>query len=318
MAKKKRKSSNKRKAVVDLDRFAGSSEEEEQSAAESENDESSDEEEHAMAPPSQRGASIRKKSAVNDNDDKNVEDEEEELVVASGMAAAMSRILGTTTSKPGTTPVVLSKTITPLQRMAAKEQKLEKEQREKRRANRERNLTALHIPLSVATSRVATSDTGKAVAMELEQERTHRRVATRGVVALFNAIAQHQKKSTEAQTSTSGKSESKQQVKKLSKHGFLDMIKSTAAAKTANAETTTSNQAVEAVTTSKAPSNNNKGKWNALQDDYMLNSKLKDWDKESSDEEEEEGADIQADWASDEDEGAVKEAPSKKQRIKAH
>ena len=194
---KKRKSSNKRKAVVDLDRFAGSSEEEEQSAAESENDESSDEEEHAMAPPSQRGASIRKKSAVNDNDDKNVEDEEEELVVASGMAAAMSRILGTTTSKPGTTPVVLSKTITPLQRMAAKEQKLEKEQREKRRANRERNLTALHIPLSVATSRVATSDTGKAVAMELEQERTHRRVATRGVVALFNAIAQHQKKSTE-------------------------------------------------------------------------------------------------------------------------
>jgi hypothetical protein len=96
------------------------------------------------------------------------------------------------------------------------------------------------------------------------------------------------------------------------------MIKSTAAAKTANAETTTSNQAVEAVTTSKDPSNNNKGKWNALQDDYMLNSKLKDWDKESSDEEEEESADIQADWASDEDKGAVKEAPSKKQRIKAH
>lgn len=95
------------------------------------------------------------------------------------------------------------------------------------------------------------------------------------------------------------------------------MIKSTAAAKTANAETTTSNETVEAATTSKAPSNNNKSKWNALQDDYMLNSKLKDWDKESSDEEQEECADIQANWASDEDEG-VKEAPSKKQRIKAH
>ena len=47
----------------------------------------------------------------------------------------------------------------------------------KRRANREDNLTAMHVPK---------------VTDNVQLERTHRRVATRGIVALFNAIAKHQ------------------------------------------------------------------------------------------------------------------------------
>ena len=75
-------------------------------------------------------------------------------------------------------------------------QRKEKEQqtaiKEKRQANRERNLTALHLPLSIATTNTIDSG-GLTMSKELEQERIHRRVATRGVVALFNAITQHQR-----------------------------------------------------------------------------------------------------------------------------
>jgi hypothetical protein len=227
-------------------------------------------------------------------------DDEDEVMFASGMANAMSRILGTT-SKAGNASVVLSKTTTPLQRMALKEKEHEKEVREKRRANKERNLTALHVPLSVATSSLtnAAVSTGS-VGKELEQERAHRRVATRGVVALFNAIAQHQKKNEvqESALTSSGSSKSKEEVKKMSKHGFLDMIKTAAAAKTKEEEVKQTKDSAQAP------------KWNALQDDYMLNSKLKDWDKESSDEGE--NGEVNDDW-SDEEGGPT----SKKRRVSA-
>jgi Rrp15p len=114
------------------------------------------------------------------------------------MAGVMAKILGTSTKTSKTSAVVLAKTTTPLQRL----QKMEKEKLKaiklKRQATRERNLAALHIPLSVATS----NNIGEgrlSITRELEQERFHRRVATRGVVALFNAISQHQN-STEVST----------------------------------------------------------------------------------------------------------------------
>jgi hypothetical protein len=108
---------------------------------------------------------------------------------ASKMANAMAKILGTVAPQQS---VILGKTKTPLQKMQQKEKEEELEMKEKRQANRERNLAALHIPLSVATTNTI-EDGHLSVTQELEQERLHRRVATRGVVALFNAISQHQK-----------------------------------------------------------------------------------------------------------------------------
>merc|ERR1712146_169595 len=90
--------------------------------------------------------------------------------------------------------------------------------KEKRQANRERNLSALHIPLSVATASVI-KDGRHPVTRELQQERFHRRVATRGVVALFNAISNHQKSKELQKATAKHKRESK-----LTKHGFLDKI----------------------------------------------------------------------------------------------
>ncbi len=124
---------------------------------------------------------------------------EEETEPGEKMAGAMARILGTfstaTTTTAATTKtassVVLAKTVTPLQRLQQQEKDKEKALKQKRQANKERNLASLHIPLSVATTNTI-GEGRHSITKELEQERFHRRVATRGVVALFNAIAQHQ------------------------------------------------------------------------------------------------------------------------------
>jgi hypothetical protein len=205
-----------------LDRFAGSSDEED--------------EEKPMAPPAPASAVLNSSSDVDgeydddnnnddddDNDDefmngdKNLDNEKrnvgndenddlssvegEELDAASKMANVMSRILGTETKGNNkkdalSSSVVLAKTVTPLQKLQQKEKEQQKAMKEKRQANRERNLTALHLPLSIATTNNIEADGQLSVAKELEQERFHRRVATRGVVALFNAITQHQRNNT--------------------------------------------------------------------------------------------------------------------------
>jgi hypothetical protein len=117
---------------------------------------------------------------------------------ASKMANVIGHILGgqDKRAKP-TANVVLGKTTTPLQKLQQQEREKAKALKEKRQTTRERNLSALHIPLSIATSNNVATEGRLSVAKELEQERFHRRVATRGVVALFNAISQHQRSNTQ-------------------------------------------------------------------------------------------------------------------------
>ena len=226
---------------------------------------------------------------------------------AAKMADAMARILGTgnlTSSsqvkkKISTVPVILSKTTTPLQRQALKEKKQLMELKAKRVANRERNLSALHIPLSVATTVNIVDSKSDAIKKdgnsklssiteELEQERLHRRVATRGVVALFNAISQHQKgggndndDSSDEEAMMKKRKNSKDSTK-LTKHGFLEKLKSKAAAAANKGKTTADKlSSTGGVSDDDADkSSNNAGKatiarpqWNALKDDYMLNPK---------------------------------------------
>lgn len=189
----------------DLGRFAGSSDEEEEepirqqkmndAGAHADDEDNKDDAGEDSSKQLDKDSDGDDDDLISDDDGEALEPEVGPESSSAKMSNAMARILGTTThKKSATSSVVLSKTTTPLQRMQMKEKEQAKELREKRRQNRERSLTALHIPLSVATTN--TIDTGRnSVAKELEQERFHRRVATRGVVALFNAITQHQKSS---------------------------------------------------------------------------------------------------------------------------
>ena len=287
MGKQQMKQGKKKRVEIneeeeDLDRFAGSSAEEDNSIDDEDASEPDEDEAVAMKPPDksyEAHADDEDSSGESEEDQKRAEEEDDSSDDedgpsnrAAGLANAMARILGTAAKgTKGTKPVVLSKTKTRIQKQAAKEREKEQEMKEKRQNNRERELQALHIPLSVATSHQV-GNKNKAIVKELEMERVHRRVATRGVVALFNAIAQHQNQNAKERESAV-LSTSKTDVKKMTKHGFLDMIK---------------NKAVEKADATPKPTNDKDGpQWQALQDDFMLNPK-KNWDQESSDDEEEE------------------------------
>ncbi|KAL3943946.1 MAG: hypothetical protein SGBAC_001980 [Bacillariaceae sp.] len=272
MAKSKSKFRSKRRAESeiserDLKRFAGSSDEDEDDDDEQISDynpqhlEPSDEESTSKDDNSER---------IDSSDDIDVDDElEPDIFIQSSsakMSNAMAKILGTSKQTQRVSSVVLSKTTTPLQKMQIKQKEEAKAMQVKRRDNREQSLTALHIPLSVATTNtIETSQ--NSVAKELEHERLHRRVATRGVVALFNAITQHQQVAESAPTV----SKSPNDEPKLTKHTFLSKIKNAASVSTDE----------------KGPGGNGAGparssKWNALNEEYLMNHK-KNWDEESSD-----------------------------------
>eukprot|EP00934_Nitzschia_sp_Nitz4_P008403 Nitzschia sp. Nitz4//scaffold22_size323478//283235//284277//NITZ4_000582-RA/size323478-augustus-gene-0.250-mRNA-1//-1//CDS//3329543162//8393//frame0 len=248
----------------DLDRFAGSSDEEEEEETpanipvehDADNEESDSGEEEAED--ASQSEEEKDEDDSPDEEDDDDEEEEEELQPAEKMANAMARILGT--GKASSSSVVLAKTVTPLQRMQKEAKDKEKEQSLKRRATKERNLAALHIPLSVATSN-AFGQARPSISKELERERLHRRVATRGVVALFNAITQHQ------HAETGGETQKKTETPKMTKHGFLDKIKKAALPDKEEEK--------------QAPSRKNKSTAAWAKDDFMLKPS-KNWDEESS------------------------------------
>ena len=244
-----------------------------------------------------------------------------------GMANAMARILGgqltmqpektsESASKKGTKPVILSKTTTPLQRLQQKMKTEEQALRQKRHNRRAENLSAMRLPLAPSAGmsaeklwketekskrkRIIDDDTdAAAIANEIEGERTHRRLATRGVVALFNAISKHraavaaeaaakeqEKRDAREEGRSARKKGEESGVSSQTKHGFLDMIKKSVKKDESGADGTRK----QGGSTPQNGENNKKESavgWSALKDDYMMNSKLKDWDKMSDDDDDE-------------------------------
>lgn len=150
------------------------------------------------------------------------------------------------------------------------------------------NLTAMHKPLGGG---------GEGMGTEVAMERIHRKVATRGVVALFNAISEHQRERTRraAEAGILGSSskqnkDNPEDVRAMTKHGFLDMLQKKGNTTNDSGEyvaSTDGNNERRPTTTEKAGKEAKKKSsgWNALKDDFMMNSKMKDWDKQMSGEE---------------------------------
>ena len=237
---------------------------------------------------------------------------------SAGLANAMSNILGGFSEKRDPKSVILSKTTTPLQRLQQKIKSEEQELKQKRQSRREQNLSCMRVPLAPTAGMSAEklwkqhakkskrkrgdgpdgpgvqeeyqSKNAAAIANEIESERTHRRIATRGVVALFNAISKHRaavaaeaaaKEEEKRRLREEGalirkKNEEEKAVVSTSKIGFLDMIKKSA-----------STSKGESSGDKKSDSKASTVGWSALKDDYMMGSKLKDWDKMSDDESDE-------------------------------
>ncbi|WAR18819.1 RRP15-like protein [Mya arenaria] len=113
--------------------------------------------------------------------------------------------------------------------------------------------------------------------LDREKERRLQKIATRGVVQLFNAVKKQQK-TVEDEIQQVGGSERKRDkvMAGMTRDRFLNILQGTGKTQhnTQNAKKvkTEDNQASEK-------------KWSALRDDFMMGARMKDWDREESGEE---------------------------------
>ncbi|XP_067681221.1 RRP15-like protein [Haliotis asinina] len=119
--------------------------------------------------------------------------------------------------------------------------------------------------------------------LERNRERRLQRIATRGVVQLFNAVRQQQKvleeKLTEAGSSIK---KSEKVMQSMTKGKFLDLLKGSKPSMSED-----SKQDIKKEPTQEKDEQSTK--WKILRDDFMMGAKMKDWDKDDSSDQGEEG-----------------------------
>uniref|UniRef100_UPI00398E4FEE RRP15-like protein isoform X2 n=1 Tax=Pristiophorus japonicus TaxID=55135 RepID=UPI00398E4FEE len=186
---------------------------------------------------------------------------------SAGWADAMSRIINK--KIPGNKPTILAKN---------KEKQKEKEKQKKAMIEKMKKLDKKKEWEQMC--RVKPD-----VVRDRDTERNFQRIATRGVVQLFNAVRKHQT-SVDEKVKEVGGSEQKRAklLSSVSKKDFISVLRGSgqnvhrdSAERTAN-----SGKQVEVKSEDGAA-------WNILRDDFMMGATMKDWDKES---EEEQGADV--------------------------
>ncbi|KAI1885537.1 hypothetical protein AGOR_G00204800, partial [Albula goreensis] len=114
------------------------------------------------------------------------------------------------------------------------------------------------------------------VVKDRETERNLQRVATRGVVQLFNAVRKHQKNMEEKVKEVGGSERKRAKLlSTVSKKDFIDVLrgKESTEEKGAKADRKTAGAAAE-----ETPA------WSVLKEDFMMGASMKDWDKESEEE----------------------------------
>lgn len=117
--------------------------------------------------------------------------------------------------------------------------------------------------------------------LEKDRERTLTKIATKGVVQLFNAVKMQQK-DISTKLKEAGPLEVKRDkvLKNIDKRAFLDVlmgeksekVDEVVSVKTASTSSTQNSETKESVT------------WGVLRDDFMMGAKMKDWDKQLEDE----------------------------------
>ncbi|CAH1637828.1 unnamed protein product [Spodoptera littoralis] len=112
--------------------------------------------------------------------------------------------------------------------------------------------------------------------LEKDRERILTKIATKGVVQLFNAV-RNQQKTIEKEMDRNDLSEGKKEkiLKKFDKRAFLDTLMGQSKSVIVDEEAKVAKSEVK---------DEDKPKWSALRDDFMMGAKMKDWDKESVDE----------------------------------
>ncbi|NXM71654.1 RRP15 protein, partial [Serilophus lunatus] len=134
------------------------------------------------------------------------------------------------------------------------------------------------------------------VVKDREKERNLQRIATRGVVQLFNAVRTHQKNIDE-KIKKVGSSERRRAklLSSVSKKDFIDVLRNMEGAKGGKSLAGKATKSRQDEVKSEERS-----EWNILRDDFMMGASMKDWDKESDGESNtEQGEDLKQEDDSD-------------------
>ncbi|XP_051574036.1 RRP15-like protein isoform X2 [Myxocyprinus asiaticus] len=111
------------------------------------------------------------------------------------------------------------------------------------------------------------------VVRDRDHERNLQRIATRGVVQLFNAVKKHQKNVDQMMKDVGGSERKKAKIlSSVSKKDFIDVLRGADSPAIKKGKKETAEVKVE------SPA------WSVLRDDFMMGASMKDWDKESGEE----------------------------------
>ncbi|KAK2815405.1 hypothetical protein Q5P01_025872 [Channa striata] len=193
----------------------------------------------------------------NDRDGDGEEEEGEEgddSNLNAGWAEAMAKILGKKTPESKSSILVKNKELDKIKEKEKHELLERKKQVDKRRAW---EMLCRDKP---------------DIVKDRETERALQRIATRGVVQLFNAVRKHQK-TMEDKVKEAGGSERKKAkiLSSVSKKDFIDVLRRSEGG-SGDLEKTKKNTTASA---------EEKPAWSVLRDDFMMGATMKDWDKDS-------------------------------------
>ncbi|XP_066142553.1 RRP15-like protein isoform X2 [Euwallacea fornicatus] len=111
--------------------------------------------------------------------------------------------------------------------------------------------------------------------LEKDRDRTLQKIATKGVVQLFNAVRTQQKELSQKLDEAGPLEVRKEKVmKNIDKRAFLDLLMGEKSQVIDSEQTKNKEESETHVEKMKEPS------WNVLRDDFLLSAKIKDWDKE--------------------------------------
>ena len=209
-----------------------------------------------------------------DNDD--IEDEtNDDENKGSGWADAMAKVLNTGKNVKSDKPMLLSKAKKDVQKYGLENDK-PKERPALARAKRKEMENAARKKPDIVKDKA--------------KEKRLTKIATRGVVQLFNAVREQQK-SLKTQLDKAGLSTTKRDkvFKNLDKDAFLDVLsgkKRTLSSASISSNGVHNSDLKKLKTEVKAEDMNHDddGTWSVLKDNFMMGAKMKDWDKESDDE----------------------------------
>ncbi|XP_058020157.1 RRP15-like protein [Ahaetulla prasina] len=213
--------------------------------------------------------------------DTRVKDEEESKETGNaGWAEAMAKVLNKKISSNKPT-ILLKNKERDVERKKEKQERLE--QRKKLNKKREWEMMCRVKP---------------DVVKDREVERNLQRIATRGVVQLFNAVRKHQT-NVDEKIKEAGSSERKRAklISSVSKRDFISVLRGMDGKEMEqNSARKSSNSRQNKPKSEDAPA------WSILRDDYMMGASMKDWDKESEEEDNAGGdSDIKQEIGSDSD-----------------